>query len=405
MEFHGKSLLIFDESLMSKSDHWFEYDLAIAQINAARGVEVAVVSHRDFPFAGELEAAGARVLPLARRNFQTRRSRGGALGEWAGSVRLAWHFSRILARLLATRSFDCVFYHTAQPMHLLSWKLVPRRMRGRAARVVFATWLSPADHHAAGRAPVFPRRRKLWWVAARLLRAEFASGRFVFLTDSPRVAEEYRLLAGLEVGPICSPRTIPASERQSRNDPQKHFVLPGAARIEKGIDVFQTAIANARDLADPARFRFTVQWNKPVHDASGSEYPREPRLERRENFEFLDGELSSDAYRDLFDSADCVVLPYRLSGYRSRTSGVAIEAACAGIPMIYTDGGWLGDFVREFGAGIAVADGDEQALAGAVRRMREELPVFKAQAAERSRSAREANSPEAFLAALWGRAA
>ena len=71
--------------------------------------------------------------------------------------------------------------------------------------------------------------------------------------------------------------------------------------------------------------------------------------------------------------------------------------------MIYTDGGWLGDFVREFGAGIAVADGDERALAGAVRRMREDLSVFKAQAAECSESARQANSPEAFLTALWGR--
>ena len=397
----GKSLLIFDESLMSKSDHWFEYDLAIARMHADRGAEVEIVSHRTFGFAADLEAAGATVLPLAEENFQTVTGGGGALGEWFGSIRLAWHFSRILSRLLASRTYDCAFYHTSQPMHLLSWKFLPRRLRKRAGRVVFATWLNPAIYDADGTA-IFPFRRKLWALAARLLRAEFASGHFVFLTDSARVAEEYRLLAGLEAGSICSPRTMTASLGQSRTGSQRRFVLPGAARVEKGVDVFQSAIAGADDFADPARFQFVVQWNKPVYDASGNPYPRDVRLDRRENFVFLDDELSSAQYEELLSSADCVVLPYRLSGYRSRTSGVAIEAACAGVPMIYTDGGWLGDFVREFGAGIAVPDGDEQALAGAVRRMSGELSLFTAQAAERSESARRANSPEAFLAALWG---
>lgn len=398
----GKSLLIFDESLMSKSDHWFEYDLAIARMHAASGAEVEIVSHRTFAFEADLEAVGATVLPLAEQNFQTVSGRGGAIGEWAVGVRLAWHFSRLLSRLLAARTYDCVFYHTAQPMHLLSWKFLSRRLRKRAGRVVFATWLNPAVYDTEGN-PVFPRRRKLWRLAAQLLRAEFASDHFVFLTDSARVAEEYRLLAGLEAGHICSPRTMFASSGPPRSSSQKRFVLPGAARVEKGIDVFQEAIAGADDLADPTRFQFIVQWNKPVYDASDNPYPRDVRLGQRENFTFLDDELSSAQYQELLHSADCVVLPYRLSGYRSRTSAVAIEAACAGVPMIYTDGGWLGDFVREFGAGIAVADGDERALAGAVRRMREELSVFKAQAAECSESARQANSPEAFLTALWGR--
>ena len=97
-----------------------------------------------------------------------------------------------------------------------------------------------------------------------------------------------------------------------------------------------------------------------------------------------------------------MVLPYRRALYHSQISGVAVEAACAGIPMIYTADTWLSDFVGEQGAGIAVADGDVKGLADAIRTMATNYPAYKALAVERSAIARARNSPEEFARVLWG---
>ena len=97
-----------------------------------------------------------------------------------------------------------------------------------------------------------------------------------------------------------------------------------------------------------------------------------------------------------------MVLPYRRLMYQSRSSAVAVEAACSGIPMIYTADSWLSDFVAEQGAGIAVADGDVAGLARAILAMAADYPTHKAKAVEHSAIARARNSPEAFARVLWG---
>jgi glycosyltransferase involved in cell wall biosynthesis len=94
-------------------------------------------------------------------------------------------------------------------------------------------------------------------------------------------------------------------------------------------------------------------------------------------------------------------MPYRRSAYYTRGSGVAVEAACGGIPMIVTADTWLENFVEQQGAGLAVPDGDAAALAGAMADVARDFPAIRVRAVERAGIALRINSAEAFARALW----
>lgn len=414
-ELRGKSLLIFDDGLISKDGHWFEIDKAIAHFHADHGVRVTIVTHVGFGYSDELVAQGVRVLPLIKQSlwtgwlpkegwFSTATSKVRLLDpvrEWAIYLKQARHFRKVLVRLLRKEEFDCVLHPSAMVADLLAWAMIPRKLRLRAGRVALLTRFG-VGAYSATQPPLFARKLVVWRWLTRWLGSEFKSGRFVLLTDSERLADEYTTVSGVRPNVLCSPRAMSAAPSAADRPSWLTFGTLGAARIDKGIHLLQSAIE--RLIADGAMadLRFLVQWNRRVANDDGSSYDRSTVLEVHPQVRFLNQVISSADYDRLFLDIDCMVLPYRRALYHSQISGVAVEAACAGIPMIYTADTWLSDFVGEQGAGISVADGDAEGLAQAILAMAADYPAFKARAVERSAIARARNSPEAFARVLWG---
>lgn len=127
-----------------------------------------------------------------------------------------------------------------------------------------------------------------------------------------------------------------------------------------------------------------------------------PKLQSDPRVRFVTEALSSEDYQDLLFGIDCMVLPYRRYAYYARGSGVAVESACMGLPMIHTADTWLSDFVDQQGAGIAVPDGDATALAAAILHIAGHFAEYKDRAMVQSKVALSANSAEAYAGALWG---
>ena len=402
-ELHGKSLLLFDDGLASKDGHWFEIDKAIVGLHAQAGAVIAVVSGSTFAFADELAEAGATVLPRIEHSLWSGRMAGGSglWHEFKGTVELAQHFRDILVPILRERTFDCVLHPSAMLADLLAWAMVPRKLRRQVGRVALLTRFG-VGAYSATQPPAFARKLAVWRWLVGWLGPEFKTGRFVLLTDSGRLADEYAAIAGVRPAVVCSPRAIAPLATPAERQPWLTFGTLGAARIDKGIHLLQAAIERLASDGTIGDVRFVIQWNRPVPNDDGSDYPRSPQLVANPQVRYIEEALSSAEYDRMFLGIDCMVLPYRRALYHSQISGVAVEAACAGIPMIYTADTWMSDFVEEQGAGIAVADGDVDGLAQAILAMAADYPAYKALAVERSAIARKRNSPAEFARVLWG---
>ena len=402
-DLRAKSLLIFDDGLASKNGHWFEIDKAITVLHAEDGVATTVVCGSTFAFGEELEQAGATVLPLIEHSLWSGRIAGGSglRHEFMGTIKLARHFRDVLVPIVRENTFDCVLHPSAMLADLLAWAMIPRKLRRRAGRVALLTRFGVGTY-SASQPPAFARKHAAWRWLIRWLGPDFASGRFFLLTDSDRLADEYAAVAGVRPAVVCSPRAIASLAAVAERPPWLTFGTLGAARIDKGIHLMQAAIERLVLDAKIADVRFVMQWNRPVFNDDGSVYHRSPVLMAHPQVRYVEETLSSADYDGLFLGIDCMVLPYRRVLYHSQISGVAVEAACAGIPMIYTADTWLSDFVGEQGTGIAVTDGDVEGLARAIQTMAAEYPAYKTLAVERSAIARARNSPEAFARVLWG---
>ena len=99
--------------------------------------------------------------------------------------------------------------------------------------------------------------------------------------------------------------------------------------------------------------------------------------------------------------ADFMVLPYRKFVYKSRLSGVAIESAVNGIPIIATDNTWLSWCIDEFASGIKIQENNPINLAEKIIFGHKNKKFFKDKAKMRSSIAKSYNSKERYLSLLW----
>lgn len=172
----------------------------------------------------------------------------------------------------------------------------------------------------------------------------------------------------------------------------------GPARLEKGIDVLQEAILHLPDL----NVKFIIQWNMEIFLLDGTQLKPEPALSQK--VVFLTSALSSEEYDDYMSQTDCMVLPYHRQSYYARISGVGVEAATAGIPIIFTKDTWMEDAVSQYGAGIGIEDKNALDLAEKIELMVSKIDEYKEKAMARALIAQAYHSPDNFLKCLWGEA-
>jgi glycosyltransferase involved in cell wall biosynthesis len=402
----GRRLLIVEEALKNHTGHWYEYDKAVYDIDIAAGVEVTVAANRSVErsICGELNA-----VPLfAYTNWDNIYNHPAAWRRYLGvllhNVRVYRTMDRFLRKV---EPFDCVFVPTVIIFHLLAWRVLLARHRGRRfQRLVLFIRNNAGSYRKDSRLPAFKRSTNLLKWALQSFSSHIKSGHVVMATDSARLAAEYRDLCGLdfEVFPHAMTHFLNRTEK-SEVGPITFSCL-GPARMEKGIDVLQAAMRKVFDQAPQLNVRFVIQWNVPiVIDASGAVLKPDPAPAADPRVTIISGDLDSAAYSRLLTETDCMVLPYRRESYFARISGVAVEAMTGGIPILYTRDTWVEDAVSQMGAGLSVDDGDADDLASKIIALAGDFAAFKRRAVARTEIARRYYSPDHFLEKLWGFAA
>ena len=189
------------------------------------------------------------------------------------------------------------------------------------------------------------------------------------------------------------------------------FGCYGAARWEKGSDIFQEAIklilkAAERPTADPGEvalpsqgekaetlktldagcltldsapkataldarhstldsLRFAIQWVEDFRDGEGNMVSIDPWLREHPQVEVIGRYFQGDEYEQRLAQTDVMVLPYR-SPYRLRVSRVVIEAMLKAMPVIATRGTTLLEQAEEYGIVVGCEEGNAESLARAI---------------------------------------
>lgn len=401
----NRRLLICEEALLDYNAHFYSWTKAIRQINLDAGAEVLVAGNLEM--RDEIRQEFDAIPAYSRNNWSGAYNQPQAwrrhLSVFAHNA-LVWRETRRLLRVVGP--VDAVLLPAVRIHHLMGWRALCAAGLGKSfQRAVFFILTSQADYNPDYSAYSFSRRSALLkWVLksyAPLVR----NGSVVFAGDSHITCAEYERLSGVPFRTFPSPgaglSALPQLQTHAEVNKVPAFVMLGVSTYDKGVDLLQEAVLRLFDESPELNVRFVIQWAAPTIDPSGRRIGIDERLRAIPQVNVLDRVLSDAEYRSWFSKADFLILPYRRSTYINRISGVAVEAACAGKPMIVPKGTWLSWSMAEFGAGIEVENDDPIDLCRAVRDAAQNWEHYKSLAQSRKEVAMQANSSKKYLECLW----
>jgi hypothetical protein len=238
-------------------------------------------------------------------------------------------------------------------------------------------------------------------VAAELARLDAdAARRFLLGGMTDELCQEVSGLLGTPVHRVA--HTLPGSgyvppPEKPAGEPAMVGIL-GGARPEKGSHLIPAIVTESRHLG---RINFAVQLaNEQLSEkdfASLCGVAEEPGVRAAY------GPLDQATYRSLLASCDILLFPYDRLRYRQRLSGIFVEAAFTGRPVVVPADTLMG---RQLAAGDAAGvayDGDDAAsIAQAVMRAADTLPALAALAKQQAAHWQQTMTLDAFLDWLSG---
>jgi glycosyltransferase involved in cell wall biosynthesis/tetratricopeptide (TPR) repeat protein len=405
--FSFETLIIVDPCVRNFVGHHLEYDEAIVQAAARAGLTAVTLGHRDMLAEVQKRIRGVRCFS------HDIWKRFPALARKSPLLEVLWsnlgHFVEICLGLWRVRRMDrqnarpregVIFVAMLTLHQLLAWSWFAVLFGRRYRPIVLQLGYEPSYYQGPGADLAF---RLIEW-AVRHDRARLA-------TDSARMAQAYAhlTLAPIDVFPIPLTGRQPETPRHDAPNASTgvahrvRFVSLGGARDEKGIFDLIAAVIELEELGKAGGISFVIQCNTtdPAIDAAIED------LSRR-NLCFVElfrAPLSSDQYKALLADADVVVLPYTRPVYEARSSGVFVEAAGAGKPMIVTADTWLSDELYRFGAGTVCPERDPSALAQAILHLAAGYSEYQRAAQAKQPACLDWHSPKALIEVLMGRRA
>lgn len=407
--------LIVEDALRDRWGHWVEYLRTFRRGLEERGDEVVILCDRHAEPEIVEEFKAAPVLP---QSIWHRMSDGaGVLRRY---LRVPWHGAATffaLRRVFSRRSSvvdspvipfipDVIFVPTVLVHHLLGWWLLLKAgVVPAESRVLLffpnlplqmdecgnARWNSGPTTRLAARLlrslrPEIEARRVILGVETRAMRSALAqtSGLPVLYLPHPVSAQLKREVAGGGEGADSSRPLV--------------FACYGGARAEKGSDVFQEAIRLILKDKEPGneRMHFALQWIEDFEADDGRVVRLARELEESDRVEVIRRYFKEGEYERQLARTNVMVLPYQSRSYRLRVSRVVIEAMVHGMPAVVTGGTTMSGQIGEFGAGLAHAGGDAQALAEAMKQMAARFDDYHAEAQAKAGEARDHFSVENF---------
>jgi len=399
-------LIIVDPCVRDFVGHHLEYNEAIVRAAEEAGLSATTLGHSEMPDEIQRRIHGVRCFS------HDIWKRYPALARISPLLEVLWlnllHFVEIRrglrqARRAATApnasaGTGVIFAPMVTLHQLLAWSWFAALFGNRRRPVVLHLGYQPSFYQGPGADRAF---RLLEWAARR--------GKARLVSDSARMAEAY---AHLTLAPV-SIFPIPLTGKQSTEpDTQPldqpvgtarriRFVALGGARGEKGIFELIAAIIQLEEQGQAGHLSFTLQCNStdPAIDAAVDDLARRGFA----SVDLIRAPLPSEAYKALLTGADAVLLPYRRQVYQARSSGVFVEAAAAGKPMIVTADTWMSDELERFGAGIVCADLDPPALVQAILDLTASLAHYRQAARTRQVDCLDWHSPKTLIDVLFGR--
>jgi glycosyltransferase involved in cell wall biosynthesis len=404
MDLSGKKLLICEEALIDQGGHFQSWIKAIRQMHLDAGAEVFVAGNRAV--IAEVRDS-LEVIPVYSVNSWDQT----VSGKWPGwrrhlrvfaqNWRIFWETREALRR---TGPVDMLFFTAVRVHQVIGLRALCAWGLGRNFKqLTFFLLTSQAEYNKGFTASHFPQQTWLLASVLRLFDRLTRRGDVILAGDSHITNGEYEKLAGVPMTLFPSPGADLRYEKRGEGSGGPIFTILGVSTWDKGIDVFQSAILRFLDRNPQSDARFVLQWGVPCRGPCGVVTPISNRLKSDPRVTLLERRLTNEEYADFFRAADVIVLPYRKLTYFNRISGVAVEAAVSGKPMIVTEGTWLEWAMREFGSGLAVPEDGVEELCGAIERCCAEREAISNEARRRMAVARDYNSSERYLGILWGR--
>lgn len=167
---------------------------------------------------------------------------------------------------------------------------------------------------------------------------------FLLLSDSELIARslQKKWAVTVKVMPIPHGRCQHAKKNGSSNE-KIHCWWPGSPREAKGLKEIQRLFS----LKDPhvALCEIIVHEQTPLSSTENSLVCKR-----------LNGNLSREEYERQLYQSDIILLPYDPIIYKESTSGIFVEAICAGKMVLVKEGSWLAHELRRFDLGALIVD-------------------------------------------------
>jgi hypothetical protein len=145
------------------------------------------------------------------------------------------------------------------------------------------------------------------------------------------------------------------------------------ARQERGATLVRDVVKQCAALG----VQFLIQAVDAAHRKTGVDSLSV--LRDHPSVRFHEGQLARDEYNDWI-AQSVVLLPYRPERYRSRQSGVYLEAKSLGAPVIVPAGTWMAEEVARLRNGLVFEEYSVEAIVRCIAQAQKELPALRQRA-------------------------
>jgi glycosyltransferase involved in cell wall biosynthesis len=402
MDLSGRKILICEEALINHNGHFQSWIRSIRKMHLNAGAKVFVAG--NIAVIDEVRE-DLEVMPIYTVNSWDQRITGN-LPAWRRHLHVFVQNFRIFREtrkaLIATGQVDILFFTAVRVHHIIGLRLLCAWGLGRRfKRMTCFLLTSQTQYNADFTSFQFPRQAGLIAAVLKSFKQLVARDLVILAGDSHITCSEYETLTSVPMTLFPSPGADLRYEKKSQPRKGPVFSILGVSTWDKGIDIFQDAMLRFLERNPSTAASFVLQWSVPCESSDGSVISISERLREHPHITLLEHRLSNEEYATYFREADFIVLPYRKVTYYNRISGVAVEAAVSGKPIIVTENTWLAWAMHEFGTGITVPEDDVEAWCAAFEKCCVKRKQMCATARERAKVALEYNSAERYLSILW----
>jgi glycosyltransferase involved in cell wall biosynthesis len=402
--------IIADNALQDACGHFYEYDISVAGALNERGYETVCVSNVDFIGTGEFLprfhvgfGGPSRNQSFALRAKNKIRRTLPAIANMPGSgllhkeeqlsAQIYIEDLQGLFRELKPKPEDLIFFPNFSHRDLVALLDFIGSYTGElpAICLMFRRDLffpsgkrSDDQHEAAVLELDLPKLQKQ------------CGGKLFLFTDTEQLRQEYLTVTGSDftVLPIPFRHDVLDSVPAQAPHPARTLVYLGGAREEKGFQYLPVLAQELKEELSAGTLRILAQ-AYPSEDSVIAEAIRD--LKSVLGVELIERSLTPEEYYSALVNSDVVFAYYSPTHYRSRSSGVFVEALAAGKPVIVSAGSWM-ESVLPPGAGVVAKSPED--LPGKVRQLLADYDTFEIEASKAREQVRSKHSPRELVRIL-----